>query len=502
MKLMFCIRSARRAFIDGLCFTSLLVVGGVSAEPAAQIPQWQPRLPPTAAKNLIPNSGFELGSFGWSSLGEVTAWGGEFSSLYGTVTDTEKFEGNQSLEIALGPGKTPVTYFDGWPAASVVQYAPLVVNLGWMTVQPGETYALSAYMKADRSGVPAKLVMRFGGEVLPNPAQANTNVEKEFTLTRDWARYTFVLTARDCSVCIGIGPDLRTQPDIATKVWIDAIQFERNGQASVYAPREMVETAIESGRFGNVFTADEPASVRFVAVSQSPSIVTLNVAVSLRDYFDAALPETRYSFNVPAGGRTTQSIPLKVPGPGFYRLTATTTSDGMKQETDFPLSVIYEYDQADAPFGVNHPPTTVGMLNQLRRAGILWGRNWSADWNQVEPRPNSFEWEQPDQHIARLKKAGWQILTLLPAFSSAKWASELPPDAVIPPNVWRGPAEWAWLSAAPKDSANLANYIRNVVERYKGRVNTWEFLNEPSTLTRCPRRSAECRDSGTTPRAM
>jgi hypothetical protein len=352
-------------------------------------------------------------------------------------------------------------------------------------VQPGETYTLSAYMKADRSGVPARLVMRFGGDVLRHSGEANTNVEKIVTLTKDWARYAFTLKAKDASVCVGIGPDLRGQPDLAATVWIDAIQFERNEEASAYAPRGAVEAAVETGRLGNVFTPNEPVSIRLAAVNQSPSAAKLDVIIALRDYFDAPLPETHSSLNVPAGGRATEMIPVKVPGLGFYRLSATITSNDLKQETSFPLAVIYEYDRADAPFGVNHAPANVELLKQFHRAGIFWGRNWATDWNEVEPRQNSFEWGQSDQHIARLQNEGWQVLTLLPGFSSAKWASELPPDFVVPP-TWRGNREWAWLSAAPKDPANLANYIRKVVSRYKGRVNHWEFLNEPGTSTALP----------------
>jgi hypothetical protein len=460
-----------------------------AAEPEAKVqpqvaPQWQPRLPLTDANNLIPNSGFELGTSGWSSLGEVTPWSGNLSTLFGKITSADKYEGEHSLEIALGPGKTPVIYDDSMPAASAEQLAPLAVNLGWVTVKAGETYTLSAYMKASRPGVPARLVMRFGGKILPKPEPKNW--EKTVTLTKEWARYSFTARAADTSVCVGLGPDLRAQPDGAATVWIDAVQLERGARASNYAPRAPVEIAIGSGRLGNVYAADAPVSIKIAVANQSQRAAKLEVTLSLLDYFDKTLPQTPQSLTAHAGATIAQEIPLAIPGPGFYRLVASVaTSDGLKQETNFPLAVIYEYGKPDSPFGVNNPPATPDLLNEYREAGVLWGRNWSADWYEVEPRQNFFDWDQSDKYIGRLKEAGWQVLSLLPALPSTKWSSELPQDFVIPPQ-WNAPPEWAWWSAAPKDPALVANYIRKTVSRYKDRINHWEFLNEPGTSTALP----------------
>lgn len=480
----------RQGSIVEIAALALGCLGLAACEPEAKVqpqgaPQWQPRLPLTDANNLIPNSGFELGTSGWSSLGETSPGNGNFFSLFGVVTAADKYEGRHSLEIDLGPGKNPVIYYDSTPVKSVVQLAPLAVSLGWITVKAGETYTLSAYMKSRRSGVPARLVMRFGGKILPQPEPKN--LEKAVTLTNEWARYSFTAKATDTSVCVGFGPDLRAQPDAAATVWIDAVQLERGAQASNYAPRAPVEVAIGSGRLGNVYPADAPVSIKIAVANQSQRAAKLQVALSLRDYFDKTLPQTPQHLTVPAGGTIAQEIPLNVPGPGFYRLAATTTtSDGMKQETNFPLAVIYEYGKPDSPFGVNDPPVTREQLDEYRRAGVLWGRNWAADWFEVEPRQNFFDWEQADKFIGQLKGAGFQVLSLLPAFPSTKWSSELPQGFVIPPQVWRAEPEWAWLSAAPRDPALLANYIRKTVSRYKDRINHWEFLNEPGTSTALP----------------
>jgi len=446
--------------------------------------RWQPRLPLTDAKNLVPNSSFELGSAGWLSMGELTGWGGELSSLHGTITEREKFDGRRSLEVPLGPGKTPITSFDCWPAATVVQHSPLAMNVGWITVKPGETYTLSAYMKASRSGIPARLVVRLGDDLSPNPTPRNE--EKSVTLTDRWERYSFTVTANDVSLFVGVGPDMRARPDESVTVWIDAVQFERNHQATAYAPRANLEVALESGRLGNVYSAGSPATLRLSAVNHSAQTADLDLTVELTDYFDEPVPGLNHTAKVAGRDEFSQEIPLPLPGPGYYRLSAKIVSTGLNQETRFPLAVVHEYSQSDSIFGLNHPPATEELMNQYRRAGVLWGRDWSSDWHQVEPEKNVFDWSEPDRQIARLEREGWKIMPLIPAFPSTKWSSSVPADFVIPPGSWRALPEWVWLSAAPKNNEDLANYIRTIVSRYKGRIDTWEFLNEPGTSTALP----------------
>lgn len=103
MKMNSLLRCTSLLVLASLCLGPLApichaAVGGAPVDSKTPV-RWMPRLMETDANNLVPNSGFELGTAGWSSLGETTAWGGDLSSLYGTVTTTEKFEGDRSLEI-------------------------------------------------------------------------------------------------------------------------------------------------------------------------------------------------------------------------------------------------------------------------------------------------------------------------------------------------------------------------------------------------------------------
>ena len=113
--------SLRIRFVMQFLLRPLACISLAAAGPAAKAspqpaPLWQPRLPLTEANNLVPNSGFELGASGWSSLGGTGRLGRSFVLLGRNGYPRDKFEGHNSLEVTLGPGKTPVTYCDGWPA--------------------------------------------------------------------------------------------------------------------------------------------------------------------------------------------------------------------------------------------------------------------------------------------------------------------------------------------------------------------------------------------------
>jgi len=115
---------------------------------------------PTTGVNLLPNSSFECGVSGWGSIADLPGWGGNLNLPVGMVdTTTGKFHGS-SFKIALRPKTIPVFYFDYFPLYRVPVKAPLSGNRGWITVEPGADYTLSAYMKADSEDLAGALSIR------------------------------------------------------------------------------------------------------------------------------------------------------------------------------------------------------------------------------------------------------------------------------------------------------------------------------------------------------
>ena len=100
-------------------------------------------------------------------------------------------------------------------------------------------------------------------------------------------------------------------------------------------------------------------------------------------------------------------------------------------------------------------------VETLANSGVTWVKE-EIRWDWVEPSRDTFTWVCTDRVIDAERARGLEILGLLDY--TAGWAvgedravSPTPP----PPDRW-------------------ANYVRQTVEHYRGRVGTWEVWNEPN----------------------
>lgn len=453
-----------------LWILGVLIGSSGAAESAPdEPPRWNPAIPDIDARNLLPNGGFECGTAGWSGLGRTTAWGGDLTSLHGEVVSDGAFHGDRCLRVELGPGKTPVTHFDGWPSARVVQAAPLAAQVGWLSVEKGERYTLSAWMRADREGVPATLVFRFGTNPIPWPSPSARS--QRVVLTQEWARYSFTVAAEEAQMYVAVGPDLTDTPDAEAVVWIDAVQVEKGEAPTPFEPREPVEIGVETGRFGNVFLAADPVGLRVLGANNGPSATAVTVTARLEDYFGNPLPPSEIQLEIPSQGRAEAVLPLHTSGLGYYRARVTTSADDPAHERTVILGVIQAYKEEDGVFGINHAPVTAELARLMQEAGVVWARNCSFDWNQLEPEPGQRSFEKTDLQVDRERAQGFRSLAILPVHPSAAWNSSAPDDVSGPP--------WAKLTYAPKDPAVLYDFVGAAVAEYRGRIRHYEFINEP-----------------------
>jgi hypothetical protein len=449
---------------------------GVATD-TTMVPKFQNRLARLATKNLVPNASFECGSDGWLSLGQRLGFGGNVAGLYGHVESgqlesgqLESGQGPQGphvFRLTLGPGVTPESYFDCFPPQHVVQHRLLTANRGWIDVEPGRFYTLSASMRSDRPGTKAVLQFNFNGD-----AQKGVQpLAKEVMLTEEWHRYSYTVVAPEDGVYVAVGPDVSNGPaSDTTTFWADAIQLEVGEEATPFAPRESVELGFNSGRYGNVFAAGGPAVIDVTAHNATAAPVNLTLGIRLTDYWDRPLPPQTFAIVVPAGGRISRPLQLDTP-PGFYRAHASWTTEGREHSRTMQLAVIEPYSHTDSPFGLNHGPTTLEACRQIKLAGVTWVRDWAVNWEWAEPQPGTLSFAPIDPHIERLHAAGMNILSLLPSNPSTSWASEAP-DSV--PN-----RDWYRLAYAPKDPKLLFDFVGKAAAHYKGSVAHWEFLNEP-----------------------
>ncbi|MBP8255926.1 MAG: beta-galactosidase [Opitutaceae bacterium] len=446
-----------------LLLDQVRLIGGGS-RPERNMPKPQPRLPPATVRNLIPNGSFECGADGWLSLGKALSFGGNIAGLYGEVVTGGASEGARSFRLKLGPGLTPESYFDCWPPQHAVHHRLLTVNRGWIDVQRDRSYTLSAYMRSDRPGTKGVLQFNFSGDAR-NGVQT---LSKEVQLTTAWARYSYTVVAPEDSVFVGVGPDVSESPETNVTFWTDALQLEVGTTATPYVG-EPVEVGFSTGRYGNVFTANEPFAIDVSARNSTAAALALEIRAALTDYWDRPMPEKSVILEISAGTDAATTIPLDLP-PGFYRARFSWAESGQEGSRQMRLAVIEPYRHQNSPFGLNHGPTTQKACRMFTRAGVTWIRDWSVNWEWAEPRPGERSFAAIDGHIGRLRDAGMNILSLLPSNPSTDWASEAPDT--VPSTLWYR------LAYAPKVPARLFDFVSAAAAHYR-QVGYWEFLNEP-----------------------
>jgi len=426
-------------------------------------------VPATGSRNLVPNGSFEAGADGWSSLGESCGWG-NLSGLFGAVVEGQGFDGGKCLRVELGPGKTPMTWFDYLDPCAIEQGSPLAANIGWIRLKPGAKYTLSAWMRADRPGVPAKLRVR-----QRDPGDWAQEDAKEVVLTAEWARYAVGFEARKEYCFIAAGPDLRRGGMDAATVLIDGIQLEEGRDPGPYAAHDELEVGLATGKYGNIYAPGEDVALAVTVHNGSARSAALNLKASGTDFFGRKLKSSAHKLEVPAKGTVDSSWRLPVGEKGVFDLVVSWAWKGRTSSRRVRLAVVEPYGGGDSPFGVNHAPVTPEWCALLRRGGLSWARDWTLRWQVVEPEEGRFDFRQADAQMGRLKRAGFRTLCLLPPFPSSNWASTAPADM----DTSGYPGVRIRMAYAPRDPALLARFIGRTVERYRGDVHDWEFLNEP-----------------------
>ena len=328
------------------------------------------RIEPGPSRNILPNASFECGPEGWASLGKPAGWG-NLSGLHGEVVAGGARHGRRCLRIELGPGKTPTTYFDYFEPVAVTQHAPLAANVGWIRAKKGAPYTLSAWIRADRGGVPARLLVR-----QCEPGGWPSTASKDVVLSQTWQRFVFPFRPRRGWFFVAAGPDLSESRRKEATVWVDAVQVEQGPAATDFAPRAAVEVGFDTGRFGNVFAAGEPVHIVVSATNETRRSESVRLEATASDFFGkrTSLGQLRLAL---APGRLTQKPwRLSLTAPGHYNVRTVWHVGGTAFVRDAPLAVIRRYAPDDSPFGVNHAPPTAGLCRLLRDAGVVWARDW------------------------------------------------------------------------------------------------------------------------------
>ncbi len=463
-RLQFWFKSAGTLWLDDMTLT-----------PTENGQEWFPQISAAGVKNLVPNSSFECGTAGWGSFTYgLSGWAGNLYRLEGVPETLFAQHGRTCLKIALNPATLPVFWFDYYEPVRQPVKRVLAANHGWFRVKPGESFTLSAFLRADADDVSAQLLV--------NEAPSRT-LQKTVKVGRNWTRHSFTFVPSQPFFFIAVGLDLEASKRDAASLWVDSIQLERGRDVTDYEPRQAVESFVETLVEGNVFTnVQQGATFIMRAFNNSDRETEISGRLAVTDYFDKSVAESAPSIKLPA--HSDGSMPIAHVGAGRRGfLRANWSSAESSNSVRAAIIVRAPAGLTDSPFGFNHAYPWDFLVRRAREAGIVWWRDWSAKWQTVEPEKGRFAFSVADAQIHRVLGMNSQVEVLLP-FPSASWSTTAPREAVE-----KAAGDDRYLRArlpvayAPQDLNDFGNYAAAVAKHYRGSgprpVTHYQILNEP-----------------------
>ncbi len=455
--------------------TGTLWLDDVELSESAEGQQWFPQIATEGVKNFVPNSSFECGTANWGSYTwGLSGWAGNLYRLEGELAAAVAQHGQHSLKISLSPSTLPVFWFDYYEPVRQPVRRVLAANHGWFRVKPGERLTLSAFLRADADAVTAQFAAVEPGD---------HRVRKAVTVGRDWKRQEFSFVPSQPFLFIAVGLDLEASQLEAASLWLDMIQLERGAQATAYEPRHPVESFLETGVPGNIFT-NVPRGAAFTvrAFNNADAPAEIRGQLAITDFFDQRVFTSKPRLTLPArSGGSVVLGNINSDRRGFFQASwsAPTSSNSLR------CAIIEPADArlADSPLGFNHAYPWDFLVRLAREAGIVWWRDWSAKWQTVEPEQGRFDWTVADQQIHRVLAMDSEVEMLLP-FPSAAWSTTARSEEVA-----KAAGKDSYLRArmplayAPRNLSDFGRYAAETVRHYRRSpphgVTHFQILNEP-----------------------
>ncbi|HYU18362.1 MAG TPA: cellulase family glycosylhydrolase [Chloroflexota bacterium] len=134
-----------------------------------------------------------------------------------------------------------------------------------------------------------------------------------------------------------------------------------------------------------------------------------------------------------------------------------------------PIVELVRDGRVDSPSPAVHvflwgnPDTTDRDLKLAKDAGFTWVKQ-RFEWRNIEKtKKNAFEWSESDRIVAAINKAGLGIIARLD--NQPDWARR---DKIFP-------------AVGPPDKMeDWKDFVQQIAERYKGKVQAYEIWNEPN----------------------
>ena len=415
-------------------------------------------LPPRATGNHVLNGSFELAGYRWGTEGR--------DSLAAQPVAGGPC-GQTCLRIRVDPATADEYAVDCFEPRFWKVYGSTIGTATWTALHAGRPVVLSAYLRSGREPVKARLSI-------------GTRRNRVVEVGSEWKRYEVSAKPSPNGSFVNIGIALGRDPQ-PCELYVDGVQLEHADKATSFAPRESIEVALTTERYGGIYMVDEMPTAQLGLHATERTGVKVLVAVT--DCWDKVVQQQTLDMACPAGETVRRQVELRGLPKGFFRLTATILGRSDVTPAKLRLAKVEPLHKlhagADGPFGINHASPALSRLPLMRMAGITWVRDWTIKWHQVQASDGApFDFTMGDRLIDRWVAHGFKVMCVLP-YPGTPWCTTAPADS---PRTGGGRPFYRTLSYMPADVGKFGDYVHATVAHFKDRVKVWEILNEPSRM--------------------
>lgn len=223
------------------------------------------------------------------------------------------------------------------------------------------------------------------------------------------------------------------------------------------------ELVVTSNLPSGVALVGEPAEYRFAVRRRSAAKRTVQLSVEIQAPGDKGRRES-WTLSFEGEGTQEKTLTLSTTERGYWSLLATVSdNDRPLAQKQSALAVV----EKPRNFGRFDPGSFFGsMFNRVPEAGEKIGIKYERQmtvWNWLSPAEGVYTWETLDARLELLSRHHVSVVLVILMEKPPKWAK------------WNSFEELA----RPENLPYFEKYVRDVAERYRGRIAGIEVLNEP-----------------------
>ncbi len=270
------------------------------------------------------------------------------------------------------------------------------------------------------------------------------------------------------------------------RVYFDCIALRRLSQKPERKPVVILSTS----KLGNAFFDTEKVEAQAAIYNLTPGKQYKGHFRAV-DFFGKLADSGAFPVEASADGPTTIPILPKISKRGHFRVTVWLTDEDGKQvklgqcldAPILPVAVLAPPEDPgpqdlDSRFGfvggmcAYSSNESLDDMDRLMKLAYIMGARWHRfdmfSWFIIEPDKGAYRWGPVDAMVDVVRRNNIRIMGELAG--TPGWAIENPSDPESLGSLGK--------FAVPKPD-EWARFVRSVAERYDGKVDAWEYMNEP-----------------------